>query len=153
MFQPLPRIFYRFGRVHETSPGTHTLFPSYTRSISTNYSSVQLSDFGLFGNLIPVFSLKCSKPEFCLILSSDSTSRWTPLASSVSFPLPGGLGTFTRQNVCPPGTPKKSHPKNPRCACHKNIVSFCNLLGKEIEMCRIKNFRSPLEAAVYTEKI
>ena len=41
----------------------------------TNYSSVQLSDFGLFGNLIPVFSLKCSKPEFCLILSSDSTSR------------------------------------------------------------------------------
>ena len=87
-------MFYCIGRVHETSPGTHTLFPSYTHSINTKYSSVQLSDFGLFGNLIPAFSLKCSKPEFCLILSSDSTSRWTPLASAVSFPLPGGLGTF-----------------------------------------------------------
>ena len=96
LFQPLPQMFYCIGRVHETSPGTHTLFPSYARSITTKYSSVQLLDFDLLCNLILVFSLKCSKPEFCLILSSDSTSRWTPLASAVSFPLPGGLGTFTR---------------------------------------------------------
>ena len=96
LFQPQPQMFYRTGCVHETSPGTHTLFSSYTHFITTKCSSVQLSDFGLFGNLIPAFSLRCSKPEFCLILSSDSVSRRTPLASAVSFPLPGGLGTFTR---------------------------------------------------------
>lgn len=96
LFQPRLQMFYCICRVHETSPGTHTLFPSYTHSINTKYSSVQLLDFGLSRNLIPAFSLKCSRPEFCLILSSDSVSRRTPLASAVSFPLPGGLGTFTR---------------------------------------------------------
>ena len=29
-------------------------------------------------------------------LPSDSTSRWTPLPSAISFPLPGGFGTLTR---------------------------------------------------------
>ena len=72
-------MFYCIGGVHETSPGTHTLFPSYTCSINTKCNSVQLSDFDLLRNLMLTFSLKCSRPEFCLILSSDSTSRWTPL--------------------------------------------------------------------------
>ena len=30
----------------------------------------------------------------------------TPLPLAAPFPLPGGSGTFTRSNVCPPGTPK-----------------------------------------------
>ena len=29
-------------------------------------------------------------------LPSDSISRWTPLPSAISFPLPGGFGTLTR---------------------------------------------------------
>ncbi|KNY30111.1 hypothetical protein Bccel_5388 [Pseudobacteroides cellulosolvens ATCC 35603 = DSM 2933] len=84
------------GYVHEISPDTHTFFPSYTHFINTRHISVQLLDFGLSRNLVHVTSLRCNKPEFCLILSSDSSSRWTPLASAVSFPLSGGLGTFTR---------------------------------------------------------
>ena len=40
------------------------------------------------------------RPEICpwlvcshIRLPSDSTSRWTPLPSAISFPLPGGFGT------------------------------------------------------------
>lgn len=96
-------MFYCLGYVHETSPGTHTLFPSYTHFITTSYISVQLSDFGLYSNLVHAVSLKCNKPEFCLVLSSDSISRWTPLALAVSFPLPGGFGDFHPLERVPTG--------------------------------------------------
>ena len=42
---------YRLCHVHETSPGTHTLFPTYTCPVYC-WRSVQLLDFGLCGNLI-----------------------------------------------------------------------------------------------------
>ena len=41
-------------------------------------------------------------------LPSDSTSRWTPLPSAISFPLPGGFGTCTLKKRAPPGTPKSA---------------------------------------------
>ena len=44
-------MFYRIGSVRETSPGTHTFFPAYTCLIYC-WRSVQLLDFGLFGDLI-----------------------------------------------------------------------------------------------------
>ena len=44
-------MFYRPCHVHETSPGTHTLFPTYTCPVYC-WRSVQLLDFDLFGNLI-----------------------------------------------------------------------------------------------------
>ena len=50
-FTPWLRIFYRLCHVHETSPGTHTLFPTYTCPVYC-WRSVQLLDFSLFGNLI-----------------------------------------------------------------------------------------------------
>ena len=40
-------------------------------------------------------------------LPSDSTSRWTPLPSAISFPLPGGFGTFTRWKRAPLGAHRK----------------------------------------------
>ena len=41
---------------------------------------------------------------------SDSTSRWTPLPSAMSFPLPGRLGTCTLEKRAPPGAhTKKRH--------------------------------------------
>ena len=40
-------------------------------------------------------------------LPSDSTSRWTPLPSAISFPLPGGLGTCTLWKRAPPGAHSK----------------------------------------------
>ena len=33
-------------------------------------------------------------------LPSDSISRWTPLPSAISFPLPGGFGTLTWVETC-----------------------------------------------------
>ena len=36
-------------------------------------------------------------------LPSDSISRWTPLPSAISFPLPGGFGTLTREKRAPLG--------------------------------------------------
>lgn len=42
---------YRLCHVHETSPGTHTLFPTYTCPVYC-WRSVQLLDFGLCSNLI-----------------------------------------------------------------------------------------------------
>ena len=41
-------------------------------------------------------------------LPSDSTSRWTPLPSAISFPLPGGLGTCTLWKRAPPGAHEKT---------------------------------------------
>ena len=54
------------------------------------------------------------RPEICpwlvcshIRLPSDSTSRWTPLPSAISFPLPGGFGTLTLKKRAPPGALSK----------------------------------------------
>ena len=44
---------------------------------------------------------------------SDSTSRWTPLPSAMSFPLPGRLGTCTLKKRAPPGAHAKRTAGNP----------------------------------------
>ena len=44
-------MFYRHFHVRETSPGTHTFFPTYTCPVYC-WRSVQLLDFSLLGNLI-----------------------------------------------------------------------------------------------------
>ena len=46
-------------------------------------------------------------------LPSDSTSRWTPLPSAISFPLPGGFGTLTLKKRAPLGAHWKSHTATP----------------------------------------
>ena len=60
-------------------------------------------------------------------LPSDSTSRWTPLPSAISFPLPGGLGTCTLWKRAPPGAHKKA-PELPLrgfcCATYEHASSF-----------------------------
>ena len=44
-------MFYRHFHVRETSPGTHTFFPTYTCPVYCG-RSVQLLDFSLLGSLI-----------------------------------------------------------------------------------------------------
>ena len=44
-------MFYRHFHVRDTSPGTHTIFPTYTCPVYC-WRSVQLLDFSLLGNLI-----------------------------------------------------------------------------------------------------
>ena len=57
-------------------------------------------------------------------LPSDSTSRWTPLPSAISFPLPGGLGTCTLWKRAPPGAhSKREHPFSNRCSLCINYLS------------------------------
>ena len=46
-------------------------------------------------------------------LPSDSTSRWTPLPSAISFPLPGGFWTLTLKKRVPLGAHWKSHTATP----------------------------------------
>ena len=61
------------------------------------------------------------RPEICpwlvcshIRLPSYSTSRWTPLPSAISFPLPGGFGTLTLKKRAPPSAlTQKSPPGNP----------------------------------------
>ena len=68
-------------------------------ALFTASDSVQLLGFGLHSSLTLAYSLTrflFVGSEFCLRLPSDSASRRTPLALAMSFPLPGGLGTFTR---------------------------------------------------------
>jgi len=66
----------------------------------TENKSVQLLGFSFYRSLTlcsrPSMRFLFVRPELCLRLPSDFTSRWTPLPSAVTFPLPGGLGTFTR---------------------------------------------------------
>lgn len=50
-FTPWRRMLCHLCHVHETSPGTHTLFPTYTCPVYC-WRSVQLLDFGLSCNLI-----------------------------------------------------------------------------------------------------
>ena len=50
-FTPWRRMLYHLCHVHETSPGTHTLFPTYTCPVYC-WRSVQLLDFSLVCNLI-----------------------------------------------------------------------------------------------------
>ena len=50
-FTPWRRMLYRLSHVHETSPGTHTFFHTYTCPVYC-WRSVQLLDFGLYSNLI-----------------------------------------------------------------------------------------------------
>ena len=50
-FTPWRRMLYHLCHVHEISPGTHTLFPTYTCPVYC-WRSVQLLDFGLSCNLI-----------------------------------------------------------------------------------------------------
>ena len=44
-------MFYRHFHVRDTSPGTHTIFPTYTCPVYC-WRSVQLLDFSLLGSLI-----------------------------------------------------------------------------------------------------
>ena len=56
-------------------------------------------------------------------LPSDSTSRWTPLPSAISFPLPGGLGTCTLWKRAPPGAHVRKGAVNSRQSL---FVYICN---------------------------
>ena len=79
-----------------SSPGIHTLFPTYTCSVYC-WRSVQLLDFGLFGN-----SIHASQP-----VQTTFTGQWfasgflqphlatTPLPLAAPFPLLDGSGTCT----------------------------------------------------------
>jgi len=78
-----------FGIRCETSPVKNELFPSiYLPHIPSKIITV-VSDFSLFGNLIhyelPYMWFLFVRPEVCLPLPSDFTSRWIPLCSAMCF--------------------------------------------------------------------
>ena len=112
-FTPWLRIFYRLCHVHETSPGTHTLFPTYTCPVYC-WRSVQLLGFSLFGNLIhasqpirvscPVgttFTGQCFASGFLQTLPRDDA-----FAIGCTLPTAGRVGDFHPLERVPAGHTK-----------------------------------------------
>ena len=111
-FTPWPQMLYRLCHVHEISPGTHTLFPTYTCPVYC-WRSVQLLDFGLLSNLI-----HASQP-----IRTTFTGQWfasgflqTPphddaLAIGCTLPTAGRVRDFHPLERVPAG-----HTKNPAAA-------------------------------------
>ena len=93
--------------VCEISLGTHTFFPTYTRHVyrkrfraAIGFWLAQQSHPRLRPDMISVRRARVLPLKELFILQirlpSDSASRRTPLPLAMTFPLPGGLGTFTR---------------------------------------------------------
>ena len=108
-FTPWRRMLYHLCHVHETSPGTHTLFPTYTCPVYC-WRSVQLLDFGLSCNLI-----HASQP-----VRTTFTGQWfasgflqTPphgdaLAIGCTLPTAGRVRDFHPLERAPAGHTRKS---------------------------------------------
>ena len=82
----------------QTSPGTTRFFPSiYLPHLPplVPCSYWTLTWMAVLSQAIAYIRFLFVRPEVCLRLPSDSTSRWTPLPLAVSFPLPGRFRTFT----------------------------------------------------------
>ena len=101
-------MFYRHFHVRETSPGTHTFFPTYTCPVYC-WRSVQLLDFSLLGNLI-----HASQP-----IRTTFTGQWfasgflqTPphdnaLAIGCTLPTAGRVRDFHPLERAPAGRTRK----------------------------------------------
>ena len=81
------------------SPEYHTSLSLHISATFTMHSSVQLLDFGLSCDLIPVLSLMrflFVRPEVCLHTFLQIPPRGGhPWCSAIPFPLSGRFGTFT----------------------------------------------------------
>ena len=106
-------MFYRPCHVHETSPGTHTLFPTYTCPVYC-WRSVQLLYFDLCGNLIhasqPIrstFTGQCFASGFLQTPPHDDA-----LAIGCTLPTAGRVRDFHPLERVPAGhtTTRKQHP-------------------------------------------
>ena len=107
-FTPWRRMFYRLCHVHETSPGTHTFFPTYTCPVYY-WRSVQLLDFSLFGNLI-----HASQPVRTTFTGQwfasgflQTPSRGDALAIGCTLPTAGRVRDFHPLERVPAGYTKK----------------------------------------------
>ena len=105
-------MFYCLCHVHEISPGTHTLFPTYTCPVYC-WRSVQLLDFGLSCSLIhasqPIratFTGQCFASGFLQTPPHDDA-----LAISCTLPTAGRVRDFHPLERVPAG-----HTKNPAAA-------------------------------------
>ena len=101
-------MFYRLCHVHETSPGTHTFFPTYTCPVYC-WRSVQLLDFSLFCNLIhasqPIratFTGQCFASGFL-----QTPPRDDALAISCTLPTAGRVKDFHLLERVPAGHTEK----------------------------------------------
>ena len=108
------------GRIIQTSLGTTRFFPSIHLPYLLHMIPCSYRALFCRANLpsctaLYAISVRQTRglPTGSLVprirFPSDSTSRWTPLPSAMSFPLPGRLGTCTLKKRAPPG----AHAKNP----------------------------------------
>ena len=148
-FTPWRRMLYHLCHVHETSPGTHTLFPTYTCPVYC-WRSVQLLDFGLSCNLI-----HASQP-----VRTTFTGQWfasgflqTPphddaLAIGCTLPTAGRVRDFHPLERALAGHTTKRHQTSPSDALlpfslspllhHRlctNSIPFCRIINKYMGNC------------------
>ena len=118
------------GRIIQTSLGTTRFFPSIHLPYLLHMIPCSYRALFCRANLpsctaLYAISVRQTRglPAGSLVprirFPSDSTSRWTPLPSAMSFPLPGRLGTCTLKKRAPPGAHAQkgqelfSYPSNP----------------------------------------
>ena len=105
------------GRIIQTSLGTTRFFPSIHLPYLLHMIPCSYRALFCRANLpsctaLYAISVRQTRglPAGSLVprirFPSDSTSRWTPLPSAMSFPLPGRLGTCTLKKRAPPGAHK-----------------------------------------------
>ena len=129
-------MFYCLCHVHETSPGTHTLFPTYTCPVYC-WRSVQLLDFGLSCSLIhasqPIratFTGQCFASGFLQTPPHDDA-----LAIGCTFPTAGRVRDFHPLERVPAGhTRRRTGSFLPalRPACHHAFIGAVGEAGQTV---------------------
>ena len=113
------------------------IFPSIYLPHLLNISSDSYWASVCLATLPDIPSLICdfcpSDQRFAIRLPSDSTSRWTPLPSAVSFPLSGHSTDFHRLDYAHAGrTKKSSHPNMDESVCKCLCISPVLSTGAEV---------------------
>lgn len=138
-------MFYRHFHVRETSPGTHTFFPTYTCPVYC-WRSVQLLDFSLLGNLI-----HASQP-----IRTTFTGQWfasgflqTPphddaLAIGCTLPTAGRVRDFHPLERAPAGRTQQGTPY-PFYLVQRPFPSFYStvILSQQVSAFSENSFPSP----------
>ena len=125
--------------VRETSPGTHTFFPTYTCPVYC-WRSVQLLDFSLFCNLIhasqPIratFTGQCFASGFL-----QTPPRDDALAISCTLPTAGRVKDFHPLERVPAGHTKKGRHAPPVGTCRPLLLfifrSFSKICRKALQI-------------------
>ena len=117
-------MLYGSGHVRETSPGKNALFLSMCLPHLLTMVPCSYWTLTCLAVLSPWFSLMrflFVRPEICLHLPSDSTSRWTPLVFGYDLPATGRSRDFHPLECAHAGRTSK---KPPLLVCERRLFAI-----------------------------